>query len=272
MDKKIGFIGTGNMGTPMLRSLVKSKLIASDNVYIFDTDIAKMEALNSELGVITCLSSTDIVEAADIIILAVKPNIIAKVLEACKSKIGGRKILVSIAVGVPISFYKKILGNDIKIVRTMPNTPAQVSEGMTLAAFDENITLEDKADIKKIFECFGKIEELEEKLMTEVTALTGSSPAYVFMFIEAMADAAVLSGIPRQLAYKLAAQAVLGSAKMVLESGKHPGELKDQVCSPAGTTIEAVASLEKNGFRHAVIDAMNECTRKAKEIGKTYGA
>ena len=124
--------------------------------------------------------------------------------------------------------------------------------------------------IKNIFGCFGRVELLDENLMSEVTAVTSSSPAYVFMFIEAMADAAVLSGIPRELAYKLSAQAVLGSAKMVLETGKHPGELKDQVCSPAGTTIEAVSSLEKNKFRYTIIEAMDKCTKRALEIGKTY--
>jgi len=142
---------------------------------------------------------------------------------------------------------------------------------MTLISYDNNISENDIKTVKAIMECFGKVETLDEKLMSEVTALTGSSPAYVFMFIEAMADAAVLSGIPRNIAYKLASQAVLGSAKMVLETGKHPGELKDQVCSPAGTTIEAVSSLEKNGFRYAVIEAMDACTKRAREIGKIYG-
>ncbi|HPD01708.1 MAG TPA: pyrroline-5-carboxylate reductase, partial [Acetivibrio sp.] len=180
-----------------------------------------------------------------------------------------KKILVSVAVGIPIKFYQGIVGADKRIVRTMPNTPALVGEGMTLMCW-ENVSDDEGKTVREIFECFGKVEYLDEKLMSEVTALTSSSPAYVFMFIEAMADAAVLSGIPRNLAYKLAAQAVLGSAKMVLETGKHPGELKDMVCSPAGTTIEAVSSLEKNRFRYAVIEAMNECTRKALEIGKKY--
>ena len=149
------------------------------------------------------------------------------------------------------------------------NTPALVGEGMTLMCYDDNIlSREDFLNVKKIFECFGKVEVLDEKLMNEVTAVTGSSPAYVFMFIEAMADGAVLSGLPRDLSYKLAAQAVMGSAKLVLETGKHPGELKDQVCSPAGTTIEAVKTLEKHGFRYAVIDAMEECTKEPEKLEK----
>ena len=161
-----------------------------------------------------------------------------------------------------------MLGNESKVIRTMPNTPALVGEGITLISHDENIDKEDLETVKSLFNCVGKTEILDERLMCEVTALTSSSPAYVYMFIEAMADAAVLSGLPRNLSYKLAAQAMLGSAKMVLETGKHPGELKDQVCSPAGTTIEAVKVLEKNRFRYTVIEAMNECTKRAKEINK----
>lgn len=150
----------------------------------------------------------------------------------------------------------------------MPNTPALVGAGMTLVSWDDQVSGEEKKVIMKLLGFSGKVEELDESLMTEVTALTGSSPAYVFILIEAMADAAVRSGIQRSQAYRLAAQAVLGSAKMVLDTGKHPGELKDMVCSPAGTTIEAVAALEREGFRNAVMKAMEECTRRAREIGK----
>lgn len=190
------------------------------------------------------------------------------ILNDIKPAIDNKKILVSVAVGIPIKFYKGIIGEDKKFIRTMPNTPALVGEGMTLVCWDDSINNDERKSINKLFSCSGKIEELDESLMSEVTALTGSSPAYVFMFIEAMADAAVKSGIQRKLAYRLAAQAVLGSAKMVLDTGKHPAELKDMVCSPAGTTIEAVATLEQEGFRNAIIKAMDECTKKAREIGR----
>jgi pyrroline-5-carboxylate reductase len=150
----------------------------------------------------------------------------------------------------------------------MPNLPLMVGEGMTLLCFDNNIDEEERKVVRSLFEGAGLVEELEERLMSEVTALTSSSPAYIFMMIEAMADGAVQSGIPRKIAYKLAAQAVLGSAKMVLETGLHPAELKDQVCSPAGTTIEAVQTLEKYGFRYAVQKAMKKCTERALEIGR----
>jgi pyrroline-5-carboxylate reductase len=268
MNISIGFIGTGNMGSAMVRSLVKSSIIPADRIYINDVDRVKLKTLQDETKTTILDSNEEIIEKSDIIILAVKPNSIKSVLLPLKNKFDKNKILVSFAVGIPIKFYKEILGDDKKVVRTMPNTPMMVGEGMTLISYDNNVTEDDIKTVKSIFECTGKAEILDEKLMSEVTALTASSPAYVFMFIEAMADAAVLSGIPRNLAYKLAAQAVLGSAKMVLETGKHPGELKDQVCSPAGTTIEAVRSFEKNGLRSAVIEAMNECTKRAREIGK----
>jgi pyrroline-5-carboxylate reductase len=265
---KIGFIGTGNMGSPLVKGIAVSGMVAPDCINIFDVDKEKASVLAGETGVNLMDGNRTVVENSDIVILAIKPSYIKPVLEECKSSFNKSKVLVSIAVGVPIKAYKDILGEEVRVVRTMPNTPAMVGEGMTLICFDKDISTGEKEIVRKLFECVGKVEELEERLMSEVTALTSSSPAYVYIFIEAMADAAVLSGIPRNLAYKLAAQAVLGSARMVLETGKHPAELKDQVCSPAGTTIEAVSSLEKNGFRHTIIAAMNECTLKAREIGR----
>lgn len=271
MDKKLGFIGTGNMGSAILKSVVKSGIINADRIFLFDIDKKKADQLAAETGVIAMDSSSEVVRESDLILLAVKPNTIKKALAECKDEFTAGKTLISIAVGVPIKFYKSIIGDDKKVVRVMPNTPALVGEGMTLISCPPEVTTEECAEVMELFSCVGKAELLDEKLMSEVTALTGSSPAYVYMFIEAMTDAAVQSGIPRNMAYKLAAQSVLGSAKMVLETGMHPGELKDQVCSPGGTTIEAVSALEKNGFRYSIIDAMNKCTKKAIDIGKTYG-
>lgn len=269
MSMKLGFIGAGNMGAALLKGITGSGFVEPQDISIYDVDHEKSAALEKETGIRVLTGNKEVVEASDIIFLAVKPAQIRQVLEECRGSFGKIKILVSIAVGVSRKTIKDIIGEDVKVVRTMPNIPVTVGEGMTLISFDADLSREEKEAVKKLFECSGKAEELDERLMSEVTALTGSSPAYVFVFIEAMADAAVKSGIPRNLAYKLAAQAVLGSAKMVLESGVHPGELKDQVCSPAGTTIEAINALEKNGFRYAVMDAMNECTKKAREIGNT---
>ena len=270
MNNKIGFIGAGNMGSAIIKSLVKSEGFDKNNIFVYEVNEEKAKEICTETGINLSKDINELVKNVEVVLLAVKPNILENVLNSIKNsfvKEIDNKLLVSIAVGIPISFYRKILGESSKIVRCMPNTPALVGEGMTLISYD-NILETEVNLVKAIFECTGKVEVLPEKYMSEVTALTGSSPAYVYMFIEAMADAAVLSGLPRDLSYRLAAQAVLGSAKMVLETKKHPGELKDQVCSPAGTTIEAVACLEKEGFRNSIICAMNACTKRAKEIGK----
>ncbi len=172
--------------------------------------------------------------------------------------------MITIAPGKTLSWLAEQFGKQVKIVRTMPNTPAMVGEGMTAACPNEYLTEEETAYVRTLLESFGRVEIVAERLMDAVVAVSGSSPAYVFMMIEAMADAAVSGGMPRPQAYQFAAQAVLGSAKMVLETGKHPGELKDMVCSPAGTTIESVRVLEELGFRSAIFEAMKVCEEMSK--------
>ena len=174
--------------------------------------------------------------------------------------------MISIAAGQTMENIERLFGKNIKLVRSMPNTPALVLEGATGVCFNEKISDEDKKTAMDIFSSFGIAREVPESMIDAVIGVSGSSPAYVFLFIEAMADAAVAEGMPRAQAYELAAQSVLGSAKMVLETGKHPGELKDMVCSPAGTTIEAVRVLEKEGFRSAVMEAIKACVKKAREM------
>ncbi len=272
MGRKIGFIGTGNMGASILRGVIRSEAAKPEDILIFDTDSDKVGAMTSETGVMAMESNRQLVELSDYIVLAVKPVYVKQVLGEIKDFLSKDKVLVSIVVGISSNKLKTYIGEGCKVVRTMPNLPLMVGEGMTLISFDESISNVEKTHVKKLFEGSGKVEELEERLMTQVTALTSSSPAYIFMMIEAMADGAVSQGIPRNLAYKLAAQAVLGSAKMVLETGMHPGQLKDQVCSPGGTTIKAVEALEKSGFRYSIINAMNECTAKAMEIGCDSGS
>ncbi len=270
MNLNVGFIGAGNMGYAMIKYILESKNGFIDKINVFDTDTSKLESLTKNNRITIKPNNTSVIWDSEVIILAVKPNVVRDVLETCKDAFDDTKIFVSIAVGIPIIFYKEILGKDKKVIRVMPNTPALVGEGMTLITHEENIPKKDLENIKKIFELFSKVEFIDEKHMNAATALTSSSPAYVYMFIEAMADAAVLMGIPRSLAYKLGSQAVLGSAKMVLETNLHPGVLKDQVCSPEGTTIEAVRCLEKNGLRFALIEAMQECAKKAKLIGDGF--
>lgn len=277
MNFKVGFIGVGNMGSALLKSIARYNREVNNNdskdqqlftLSAFDINSELLKKLADETGIIEETSAFSLANNCDIIVLAVKPQYCDNVLKEIKPAITDKKIIVSIIVGLSTQYFQSVLGSKARIVRTMPNTPALVGEGMTLISWNDSVNAEEREAIIKLFSCSGKVDELEENLMSEVTALTGSSPAYVFILIEAMADAAVKSGIQRKLAYRLAAQAVLGSAKMVLETGKHPAELKDMVCSPAGTTIEAVSTLEQEGFRNAIIRAMDECTRKAREIGK----
>ncbi|HBQ64296.1 MAG TPA: pyrroline-5-carboxylate reductase [Clostridiales bacterium] len=270
MNIRIGFIGTGNMGKAMMSAMVMTGDIPANSVRAYDIDKVRARDICEELGTIPVDSPGEVVEASDIIFLCVKPDAAGNSLQLIKKDWIPEKILVSIVVGIPMELYHSILGQDARIVRTMPNTPATVGEGMTLYCNSKNIPSEDMERIISLLSCLGRVEALEEKLMAEVTALTSSSPAYVFMMIEAMADAAVLSGIKREQAYRLAAQAVLGAAEMVLALEEHPGKLKDCVCSPGGTTIEAVRVLERCGFRSALIEAMTACTDKAKAIGEQY--
>jgi pyrroline-5-carboxylate reductase len=265
---KIGFIGTGNIGSALIKGLSKNAVAGMFKLYAYDINEMAAKELAGLYPVCVMPSIPALVKKCDIVVTAVKPVFMKDVLNECIGSFNESTIFVTVAVGLPMDFYRKILGDGIKIVRTMPNIPALIGEGMTVVSFDKSISEAERETVKGIFKCVGKVEELDESLMSEVTAVTGSSPAFVYIFIEAMADAAVQSGIPRALSYRLAAQAVLGSAKMVQETGKHPGELKDMVCSPGGTTIESVAMLERKGFRDAVITSMKECTKKAREIAK----
>lgn len=263
--KKIGFIGAGNMATAMIKGMLK-KGISSSTIYISGRDMDKLKKLGDLLCVNVSENNIELSQSCDIIFLGVKPNMYSKVIDEIKEYVDKNKIIVSITPGYSLEELRAMFSKDVKIVRTMPNTPAAVGEGVTAYCIGNDITSEEENEIKKILECFGLVERVEEKEMDAVVATTGSSPAYVYMFIEAMADAAVLGGIPREKAYRLAAQTVLGSAKMVLETGMHPGALKDMVCSPGGTTIEAVATLEENGFRSSVIKAMRVCMEKSKKM------
>jgi len=264
---KVGFIGAGNMGGAIIKGLIAKKPDAY-NIYAYDINKKLTDELSREYSISVPESAGELVKECEVVIAAVKPQYMEGVVRECSEVMDSSTIFVTIAAGLPISFYAKILGENRKIVRTMPNTPALVGEGMTVVSFGGNVTEQDRKTVKEIFSCIGMVEEMDESLMSGVVALTGSSPAYIYMLIEAMADAAVQSGIPRNLSYRMAAQAVMGSARMVLETGIHPAELKDMVCSPAGTTIEAVAALERKGFRDAIITAMSECTRRAREIGR----
>ncbi|CAH2213740.1 pyrroline-5-carboxylate reductase [Tepidibacter aestuarii] len=266
MDKVIGFIGCGNMGRAMIGGVVKSGLLKPESIIVADGYKGSLDLVSNEYGVKTTMDNKEVAKTSDIIVLSVKPNVYNLVIDEIKDFVKEDVAIVTIAAGKTIKDVEDAFGKDIKMVRTMPNTPALVGEGMTGICPNKNISKEEVEEVVNIFKSFGKIEIIDEKLMEVFISTSGSSPAYVFMFIEAMADAAVADGMPRDKAYKMAAQAVLGSAKMVIETGKHPGELKDMVCSPGGTTIEAVATLEEYGLRTAVMKAMRECTKKAKNM------
>lgn len=266
MDKKIGFIGCGNMGKAILGGIINSGKIALENIFVSTRSEESKLKIENEFKIKASLDNNEVTAFSDILFLAVKPNIFKDVLKEISNNINRDTLVVSIAAGVTVKDIEDILGQDKKIVRTMPNTPALVGEAMSAVCFNKNLNDEEIKDICNIFNMFGKYEILEEKYFHAFIALCGSSPAYVFMFIEAMADAAVKLGIPRSKAYKMAEQSILGSAKLALETGKHPGELKDMVCSPSGTTIEAVIELENSGFRSSVINALEKCAEKSENM------
>lgn len=262
---KIGFIGAGNMGYAMLKGALNC--FGRDNITYTDVNQTRLEIIKNETGIEYSKTNSECLLNSKIIILAVKPQYYADVLNEIKTDITTEHVVVSIAPGINIEYLKGQLGIDIKVARAMPNTPALVGAGVSAVSFSNDpYTDEEKKIVMDFFRSFGEVVELPEKLMDAVVPISGSSPAYVYMFIEAMADAGVLFGLSRDDAYKLAAGSVLGSAKMVLETGIHPGKLKDAVCSPGGTTIEAVAELEKNGFRSAIIEAMKSCYDKTKSF------
>lgn len=268
LEKKIGFIGGGNMAKAIIGGLVKSGQVAPSNIWVFDRKAEANEALAREYGIQAADSAEALAREVDILFGAVKPNVILKVLKDLANQLKKEALVVSIAAGVTLDSLATVLGHDRKIVRVMPNTPALVNEGMT--SITPNVLVEQPEidEVVTMFESFGKAAVVSEYLIHAVVGVSGSAPAYVFMFIEAMADAAVLGGMPRAQAYQFAAQAVKGSAQMVLETGKHPAELKDMVCSPGGTTIEAVKVLEEKGFRAAVMEAMQQCMAKSEALSK----
>lgn len=268
MGSKIGFIGAGNMGGAIIGGICKAGKYSPDDIFVYEKSDAAAKRIKDEYGVNICADIKDAAEKSEILIFAVKPNVLYDVIAETKQYIKDGTAVVSIAAGQSIEKISCAFNKKLKIMRVMPNTPALVGEGMSaLSPNDELLNDTAKIDeIKEIFSALGKALIVPESMMDAVTGVSGSAPAYVFMFIEALADAAVKAGMYRKDSYIFAAQAVLGSAKMVLETGKHPAELKDMVCSPAGTTIEAVEALEKYGFRNAVMQAVDACVKKSREM------
>lgn len=271
MEFTIGFIGSGNMAAAMIGGLIKAKTVAPIQLLISDLDTGKLAALKSEYGLMTTEDNEEVAKKANILFLAVKPHQYEAVISQIKAVVDEQTIVVSIAAGQSIAAIEKAFGKKIKLVRSMPNTPALVGAGMSALMKNEHISDDEMNQVISVFKSFGSCEVVSESLIDSVIAVSGSSPAYVYLFIESMADAAVWQGMPREQAYRFAAQAVLGAAKMVLETEAHPGSLKDAVCSPGGTTIAAVIELEKSGMRASVIKAMEACVNQSRSMQKKGG-
>lgn len=263
---KVGCIGTGVMGSALIESVIA--VAGAEQVLVFDTDSSKAEAFARKTGCGVASSSKDLAARCAFIILAVKPQIIPAVLNDISSSTAPDSILVSIAAGVTLATLQDTAGSSARIIRLMPNTPASVSTGMIAVAPSSTVSGSEVDELRRLLGKAGLTEVVDESYMDAVTAVSGSGPAYGFLFIEALADAGVRMGLPRDKALRFAAQTLKGSAEMVLKTGAHPGVLKDAVCSPGGTTIAAVEVLEKKGFRSAVISSALAAWKRSIELGK----
>lgn len=262
----IGFIGLGNMASAMIGGMLQKDMVTPGEIIGSCRTEETAKKIADRFGIETTTDNSTVAQAADILILAVKPQFFPEVIAQIKDEVNADALIISIAAGKTMDYIETQFGRPLKLVRCMPNVPALVGEGITSVSRNERVSDEEMKQAMDLLSSMGKTSEIPERLIDAVVGVSGSSPAYVFLFIEAMADGAVAAGMPRSQAYEFAAQAVLGSAKMVLETGKHPGELKDMVCSPGGTTIQAVKVLEEKGFRAAVMDAMEACIEKSKNL------
>ncbi|HHT9137477.1 MAG TPA: pyrroline-5-carboxylate reductase [Candidatus Wunengus sp. YC60] len=268
LKEKFGFIGGGKMGEALCRGIINAGLGKAENIMVSDVVVERCQLLNKEIGVKTTQSNKDAATFADVIILAVKPQMMGDVLDQLKNDITTRHLVVSIAAGIPIRFIESRLQVGTRIIRVMPNTPCLIGVSATAFALGKCATDADGQLVLNLFNAVGKVFRLDEKYLDAVTGLSGSGPAYVYMFIEALSDGGVKMGLPRDVATILAAQTVMGAAKMVLETGQHPAQLKDAVTSPGGTTIEGLSKLEDFGFKSAVINAVEAATLKSKKLGE----
>jgi len=271
-NKKLGFIGGGNMAEAMIKGLLSASFIEAKNIFVSEPSEAKRDTLHAEYKIKVSADNRELVKKCDILILAVKPQIFQEVLVDICSLVDSDKLVISIAAGVPISIIDDALRGDknkkFSIVRTMPNTPALVQEGVTAIASGKHVNKTDVKIAHRIFEAVGRTVDVEEDQLDAVTGLSGSGPAYIFMLIEALSDAGVKMGLSREVSTTLTIQTVLGSAKLARESGKHPGELKDMVTSPGGTTISGLHALEEGSLRTTLMNAVEDATLRSRELGQ----
>lgn len=263
----IGFMGCGNMGSAIIKGITEAKVVERNEVFAFDTYAPSINKAVEEYGITKCENANEIVLNSDIVVLAVKPNMIAAVLKEINPTLEKKDtIVISIAAGKTLEFIKDNLTHDNKLVRIMPNINAKVAAACSAYCTNELVTDEEKKEIEKIFGAVGSIMELPESSFSLFGVLAGCSPAFVYMFIDALARAGVKNGMKKDTALQIAAQSVLGSAKMILESGTHPFELIDQVCSPGGTTIEGVTALQADGFESAIHKAVDKAVDKDSKL------
>jgi len=266
--RKVGFVGGGNMGEALIRGLVESNLVPSDAIMVTDVRAERTRQLADQYGVRPLAGNAALVTEADVVILAVKPQIMAPVLREVLPALTNRPLLISLAAGVSTPTIQAVLGKYPRLIRVMPNTPALVLQGVTAIAKTPGLDVEDLETAQEIFTAVGKVVVLDEEQLDAVTGLSGSGPAYVAIVIESLADGGVKMGLDRATAMILATQTVLGAATLLAETGLHPGTLKDMVASPGGTTIAGIAALEEGGIRTTFIRAVERATLRSRELGR----
>jgi pyrroline-5-carboxylate reductase len=270
-DHKIGFVGTGNMAEAMMKGLIKAGAARPDAIMASDVREDRLNAIKGALDISTSSKNLDVVDHADIIVLAVKPQIMEMVLKELSPHLDMSKLLISIAAGISLTTIESHLNRDLRLIRAMPNIAALVQESATAVCPGRHASPEDLKLARALFDAVGKTVTIEEVLMDAITGLSGSGPAYIFLIIDAMADAGVKVGLSRDVALTLSAQTVLGAAKLLIETGEHPGRLKDRVTSPGGTAIAGLHTLEQGGLRTTLINAIEVATHRSIELGKMMG-
>lgn len=263
---KLGFIGCGNMAKAMIKGILSSGVVAPEEVFGSNAHEASAAAVAGELGINAGTSNSAVAENTDVVFLSVKPYQYAEVIEEIKGSLRPESVVVTVAPGKTIAWLEERLGIGTKIVRTAPNTPALVGEGMTAYCANAQVSSEELAFVVALLKSFGEAIELKESQLDAASAIGGSTPAYVYMFIEALADAGVAEGLARADAYRIAAQAVAGAGKLTAAAGKHPGQLKDEVCSPSGSTIRGLEVLENGAFRGTVMSALRTTIATARNL------
>jgi pyrroline-5-carboxylate reductase len=268
LNVSITFLGGGAMGCALMRGVLAAQVYQPSQITLFDASKERMAELATELKIDTCENAVEAARGAKVLLVAVKPHIVAKALAPLRDVLDASTTVISIAAGVTLSQLEACFSNPVPVIRVMPNTPCLVGESAAAICLGKNADSIHLQQAHQIFDAVGLAVDVEERLMDAVTGLSGSGPAYVYLFIEALSDGGVKMGLPRDVATCLAAQTVLGAAKMVLQTGNHPGQLKDQVTSPGGTTIAGIHALEDNAFRSAVMDAVQASAQRSSELSQ----